>query len=97
MKKVVCVLLAGLVLCGSAVAQKKVHLKIASMAPSRSPWDIEQRALAQEWSEITNGQVSITFYDTLSLGEKKALSSESGLPARDGARFLTARFSVPSG
>jgi len=95
MKKVVCVLLAGLVLCGSAVAQKKVHLKIASMAPSRSPWDIEQRALAQEWSEITNGQVSITFYDTLSLGGEKSVIQRirSTRPGRravlDGAIFST--------
>jgi len=95
MKKVACILLAVLLLSSAAVAQKRVHLKIASMAPSRSPWDIEQRALAQEWSEITNGQVAITFYDTLSLGGEKSVIQRirSTRPGRravlDGAIFST--------
>lgn len=57
----------------SLSGQSKIQLKIASMAPSRSPWDIEQRALAQEWFEITKGQVSITYYDATSLGGEKAI------------------------
>jgi TRAP-type transport system periplasmic protein len=54
-------------------AQQKIQLKIASVAPSRSPWDIEQKELAQEWFEITKGQVSITFYDVTSLGGEKGV------------------------
>ncbi|HHU37328.1 MAG TPA: TRAP transporter substrate-binding protein DctP [Treponema sp.] len=72
-KKILCFLLCLLVLAGGVFAQKPIRLKIASMAPSRSPWDIEQRALAQEWSKITNGLVSVTFYDTLSLGGEKSV------------------------
>ncbi len=54
-------------------AQAKIQLKIASVAPSRSPWDIEQRALAQEWSQITKGLVTLTFYDAGSLGGEKGI------------------------
>jgi len=54
-------------------AQNKIQLKIASVAPSRSPWDIEQRALAQEWSQITKGLVTLTFYDAGSLGGEKGI------------------------
>lgn len=76
-------------------AQTKVDLKIASVAPDRSPWDIEQRALAQEWSEITGGQVTLTFYNAISLGGEKAViqkfrSVRPGQKAPlDGAIFTT--------
>lgn len=76
-------------------AQQKIQLKIASPSPSRSPWDIEQRALAQEWSKITNGLVSVTFYDTHSLGGEKGVlqkfrSVRPGQKAPlDGAIFST--------
>lgn len=95
LKKVLCVVMLLSLVAGSVVAQKRVQLKIASMAPSRSPWDIEQRALAQEWAEITNGLVSVTFYDTLSLGGEKSVIQRirSTRPGRravlDGAIFST--------
>ena len=49
-------------------AQQKITIKIASIAPSRSPWDVEQRKLAEEWTRITKGQVNMQFYDTTALG-----------------------------
>jgi len=72
-KSIKLALLLVLAIAGSLHAQSKITLKIASVAPSRSPWDIEQRALAQEWSEITKGQVSVLFYDSGSLGGEKAV------------------------
>jgi TRAP-type C4-dicarboxylate transport system substrate-binding protein len=87
-----------LVLCAVAAgsfAQAKIQLKIASIAPSRSPWDVEQRALAQEWSTITHGEVSVMFYDTNSLGGEKGViqkfrSVRPGMKAPlDGAIFTT--------
>ena len=92
------ILIVGLILglaAASVPAQAKIQLKIASVAPSRSPWDIEQRALAQEWSEITNGAVSVMFYDTTSLGGEKGViqkfhSVRPGQKAPlDGAIFST--------
>ena len=67
MKRLLCLVLAGFIVLSAASAQR-VNLKIASVAPSRSPWDIEQKKLAQEWSRITNGQVTITFYDANAQG-----------------------------
>ncbi len=79
----------------AAQSKDKIQLKIASVAPSRSPWDIEQRALAQEWSKITDGKVSVTFFDATSLGgEKKVIQKfRSVRPGQkaplDGAIFTT--------
>ncbi len=76
-------------------AQQRVQLKIASVAPNRSPWDIEQKALAQEWSEITGGLVSINFFDANSLGGEKGVIQKfrSVRPGQraplDGAIFTT--------
>ncbi len=47
---------------------QKITVKVASVAPARSPWDIEQKAMAAEWLEITNGQVELKFYSSTSLG-----------------------------
>ncbi|WP_428768604.1 TRAP transporter substrate-binding protein DctP [Treponema sp. HNW] len=52
----------------SILSAQPISVKIASVAPPRSPWDIEQKALAQEWSRITNGRVELKFYNAGSLG-----------------------------
>ncbi len=61
-------------------AQEKIQLKIASLAPSRSPWDIQLKELAQEWYEITDGTVSVTFYDAMSLGGEKSVLQKLNPP-----------------
>jgi len=95
-KSIKLALLLVLALAGSLHAQAKITLKIASVAPSRSPWDIEQRALAQEWSEITKGQVSVLFYDSGSLGGEKAVIQKfrSDLPNSHPPR-ISIRFQFP--
>ena len=67
MKRLVCLLAAGIIAAAVLPAQR-VTLKIASVAPSRSPWDIEQKKLAEEWARITDGRVTITFYDANAQG-----------------------------
>ena len=69
----------------ACAAQERIQLKIASPAPARSPWDIQLRELAQEWGEITNGQVTITFYDANSLGGEKSVLQRLK-PPRPGQR-----------
>lgn len=70
-----------------------ITLKVASMAPARSPWDVELKKMAQEWSQITNGEVQIKFYDTTVQGGEKAViqklkSTRPGQKAPlDGALF----------
>ena len=72
-----------------------ITLKIASVAPARSPWDIELKKMAQEWTRITKGQVKLQFYDMTVLGGEKAglqklKSTRPGQRAPiDGALFST--------
>lgn len=49
-------------------------LKIASIAPARSVWDIEANKLAQDWYNLTNGKVQMKFMNATAMGEKQALS-----------------------
>jgi TRAP-type C4-dicarboxylate transport system substrate-binding protein len=67
-KKILFLALLCLSATTSFYAQQKINIKIASIAPSRSPWDVEQRKLAEEWNRITKGQVNMQFYDTTALG-----------------------------
>lgn len=72
-----------------------ITLKIASVAPARSPWDIELKKMAAEWTKITKGQVRLQFYDTTVQGGEKAViqklkSTRPGQKAQlDGALFST--------
>lgn len=56
----------------SLFAQEKIVLKIGTIAPANSPWDVELKKLAAEWSKITNGTVSIQFQNITTLGGEKA-------------------------
>jgi TRAP-type transport system periplasmic protein len=49
-------------------AQTVKTLKIATIAPARSVWDVEERMLAQDWAKCTNGEVQIQFMGTNAMG-----------------------------
>lgn len=68
MKKIKSLVLIYLLIFLPLIGQNKITLKIASVAPARSAWETEQKALAAEWSRITNGQVNLQFYNTNALG-----------------------------
>ncbi|UTD04329.1 TRAP transporter substrate-binding protein DctP [Treponema denticola] len=72
MKKKLLFVFFVLITVSCIFAQQKIILKIASSAPSRTPWDIELKKLAQEWNKITKGLVSIRFMDMTVLGGEKA-------------------------
>ena len=59
-------MIAGISLASSAFAVTTI--KIASVAPARSSWDVDQRTIAKEWSEITNGQVVLQFMNSDAMG-----------------------------
>lgn len=67
LKKLVCILFVIVNLC-SIFAQKKMTIKIASVAPARSAWENEQKVLASEWNKATNGMISVQFYNMTALG-----------------------------
>ena len=54
------------------VGAEEIVLKIATIAPSRSPWDIELKKVAEEWNRITDGQVTVKIYNMTTLGGEKA-------------------------
>lgn len=53
--------------CALSFAQTKT-LKIATIAPSRSVWDVEERRLAQEWARRTGNQVQMQFMSANAMG-----------------------------
>ena len=93
MKKLLLISLFLLIFFMPVFSQKKVVLKIASVAPARSAWETEQKALAAEWSRITNGQVVLQLYNTIALGGENGVVQKMrplrpGQPAPlDGAIF----------
>ncbi len=84
-KKIFIFSLCLLALTSGLFAQKRILLRVATIAPSRSPWDIQMKKLAQEWYKITNGQVSVKFLNANSFGGdhgviQKLRSSRPGRP-----------------
>lgn len=53
-------------MCVATFAATKI--KVASVAPARSSWDVEQRRIAKEWAEITDGQVELQFMTSDAMG-----------------------------
>jgi TRAP-type C4-dicarboxylate transport system substrate-binding protein len=52
---------------------QKIPIKIASIAPNNSPWDVEQKKLAMEWSRITGGRITVQYFNTNTLGGEYAV------------------------
>ena len=46
----------------SLVYSKPIVIKLATMTPQGSAWDISLKAMAAEWKEITNGEVELKIY-----------------------------------
>lgn len=73
MKKLLKILMALFLLQGNMLfADERIVLKIASVAPANSPWDVELKKLAAEWNRITNGAVSVQFQNMTTIGGEKA-------------------------
>lgn len=55
-------------LVSSFVFAAPLTIRVASVAPTRSSWDVQQRQIAKEWAEITNGEVILQFMSADSMG-----------------------------
>ncbi len=64
-KKIAAVLLAAS-LAGTLSA--KTIIKVASVAPARSSWDVDQRTISADWARITGGEVELQFMNSDSMG-----------------------------
>ena len=93
MKKVVIALAA--VCAFSPLAAQKMTVKIASIVPARSEWDVGQRTIAQNWSKATGGQITLQFMNATAMGGEsgviqKLAAVRSGQKAPiDGAIFTS--------
>lgn len=71
-----------------------ITIKVASVAPARSSWDIQQKQIAKEWAEITNGEVILQFMTSDAMGGesgvvKKLNSIRPGQKAPIGGAIFT--------
>ena len=86
MKKFLKLMIAVIAMQGAFLfADEQITLKIATVAPANSPWDVELRKLASEWTKITNGAVRIQFQNMTALGGEKA-GIHKMTPRRPGTR-----------
>lgn len=52
----------------TVVMAQNVNIKVASVVPSRSSWDVEQHVMAQKFSQITGGKVTLHFMSATAMG-----------------------------
>lgn len=67
MKRITSILIAAAFCVSFAAAQAKA-LKIATIAPARSVWDVEERRLAQEWARISGNKIQMQFLSATAMG-----------------------------
>ena len=72
MRKILTMIAAIFIVSTSLTGAEGIVLKIATVAPSRSSWDIEIKKVAEEWNRITDGLVTVKVYNMTTLGGEKA-------------------------
>lgn len=72
MRKFLALFAALFIVTTALTGAEGIVLKIATVAPSRSPWDIELKKVAEEWNRITDGLVTVKIYNMTTLGGEKA-------------------------
>lgn len=67
MKRLAMLLLTAATVFAPLAAQK-MTVKIATVVPARSEWDVGQRTIAQNWSKATGGQITLQFMNATAMG-----------------------------
>ena len=62
--------LAALFCLLSATAALPITIKLGSLSPAGSPWDVGLRRLANEWSQATGGQVTVRIFSGGVVGDE---------------------------
>ncbi|MBP3709442.1 MAG: TRAP transporter substrate-binding protein DctP [Treponema sp.] len=52
----------------SVLFAQRINLKIATVAPNRSAWDVQERLLAQDCAKGSNGRIQMQFMNTTAMG-----------------------------
>jgi TRAP-type C4-dicarboxylate transport system substrate-binding protein len=79
--------LAGLLQAGAAASSGPIVIKIASLAPSRSPWDKVLQQVANEWEKLSNGAVLVKIYPGGIAGGEQDVIRKMRLGAIQGGVF----------
>ncbi|MDR0525546.1 MAG: TRAP transporter substrate-binding protein DctP [Spirochaetaceae bacterium] len=66
-----CMLLAGLAHPCGLFAQRKITIKLASLAPENTAWGDALNRISRAWSEVTRGEVELVVYHNGVVGEEK--------------------------
>ena len=65
---------SALFLAGAAVLSAQSYtLKLATIAPARSTWDVEERILAQDWAKSTGGKIQVQFMNSNAMGGENSV------------------------
>ena len=56
-----------------AAQNQKMTVKIASIVPARSEWDAGQHTIAQGWSKVSGGQVTLQFMNATAMGGENSV------------------------
>src|SRR5512136_476137 len=70
-------------------ASAAVVIKIASIAPSRSPWDKALEKVANDWERLSNGSVQVKIYPGSIAGSEQDMIRKMRLGVLQGGVFST--------
>ncbi|MDR0562328.1 MAG: TRAP transporter substrate-binding protein DctP [Spirochaetaceae bacterium] len=65
-----CILALTAIIPNELIAQRKVTIKLASMAPENTPWGDALNRMSRAWAEVSNGQVELRVYHNGVVGEE---------------------------
>ena len=71
--KLVLILISLLVVTAVAVGQKRIKIKMATLAPKGSPWHEVLMKMGREWQEITNGKIQVKIYPDGVAGDEDSM------------------------
>jgi TRAP-type C4-dicarboxylate transport system substrate-binding protein len=80
-----CVLLLGAMYPFGAFAQRKVTIKLASIAPENTPWGDALNRIAQAWAEVSGGEVELRIYHNAVAGEEQDVLQKLKINQMQGA------------
>ena len=67
------ILFSILLLSNLAIGQKRIKIKMATLAPKGSPWHEVLMKMGREWQEVTNGKVILKIYPDGVAGDEDAM------------------------
>jgi TRAP-type C4-dicarboxylate transport system substrate-binding protein len=70
MKKTIVRSVILLVLCGAASGAGALTIKLGSIVPKGSPWELALKRMAAEWARISDGSVTLQMYPSGTAGDE---------------------------